>query len=83
MKAEKVIDLVETIRKPVKIGSYNSYSAKQKKSSSKRGITIVNCPPGISKAKLDANYKKLEKIRIEIENDLQKKSDLTLDIHGA
>ena len=71
MEAEKVINLIEKIEKPVKVGAYTTYSLK-KKSKSSRGGTIVNAPAGVGRNKIDSIYKDFEELRTKTVGDLQK-----------
>jgi len=79
MEATKVINLIEKIEKPVKLGEYTTYSSKRNKKQS-RGKTIVNAPSSVSKAKVDSIYDRFEKLRIKTVDDLHKSSKVFVTV---
>ena len=71
MEAEKVINLIEEIEKPVKVGAYSEYSIK-KKSRSSKGRTILNIASGINRSKVDTIYNDFEKLRVKTVDNIKR-----------
>jgi hypothetical protein len=62
MAAREIIQLIEGIDRPVKTGSYSSYSGKGS-GRSKRGAITIHASSGISKKEIESIYQRFEKER--------------------
>lgn len=62
MAAREIIQMIERIDRPVKTGSYSSYSGKES-GRSKRGAITIHASSGISKKEIESIYQRFEKER--------------------